>query len=120
LIVISDKIGSTAALSGGFTWQSAGFSVWESFVAVAMSIGLITVFREKLNYQNEFVKTLSDNAFAVYMFHPPIIIAATLLFRPIALSPILKWVTLSILCVPLCFAATNFVIRRIPLLNRVL
>lgn len=120
VVSIGTKSGNPTALSGGFTWQSAEFSVWESFVAVAMSIGLIAVFREKFNYQNKLFKTLSDNAFAVYMFHPPIIVAVTLLFRPVTFLPIIKWVILCFICVPLCFAAAHFAIRRIPLLNKVL
>jgi hypothetical protein len=112
--------GSIAALYGGLTWQSAGYSVWESFVAVAMSIGLIAIFRERFNHQSKLVKTLSDNAFAVYMFHPPIIVGVTLLLAPIALFPVAKWLMLCVICVPLCFAMTHFVFRKIPLLKKVL
>lgn len=112
--------GGTAALLGGLTWESAGYSAWGSFVAVVMSVGLIAVFREKFNYQNGLVKTLSDNSFAVYMFHPLIIVAVTLLFSSVALFPIIKWLLLCAICVPLCFAATHFVFRRIPLLRDIL
>ncbi|VBB08528.1 acyltransferase 3 [Lucifera butyrica] len=112
--------GGMTALFGGVTWESAVYFLWESFVAVAMSIGLIAVFREKFNYQSRFVKALSDNSFAVYMFHPPIIVAVSLLFRSAELSPIVKWVMLCVICIPLCFAITHFVIRKIPLLNKVL
>ena len=79
LVAIATATGSTAAIEGGLTWQSAAYSVWESSVAVAMSIGLIAVFREKFNRQSKLVKTLSDNSFAVYMFHPMIIIPVTML-----------------------------------------
>jgi fucose 4-O-acetylase-like acetyltransferase len=120
LVIAVAASGNIATLDGGLTWQSAGYSVWESFVAVAMSIGLIAVFREKLNHQGNLVKTLAENSYAVYMFHPLIIIPVTLLFSPVALYPILKWFMLCIICVPLCFAATHFVFRRIPLLKDVL
>ena len=120
LVIVATESGNTAALEGGLTWQSAGFSVWESFVAVAMSIGLIAVFRKKFNHQSKLVKTLSDNSFAVYMFHPLIIVAVTLLLSPVALYPIIKWLLLCVICVPLCFAATHFGFRKIPLLKNVL
>ena len=120
LAIVVTESGSIAALYGGLTWQSAAYSVWESFVAVAMSIGLIAVFREKFNHQSKLVKTLSDNSYAVYMFHPLIIIPITLLLSPIALYPIVKWFILCVICVPLCFAATHFVFRKIPLLKNVL
>lgn len=120
LIVAITESGNTTALLGGLTWQSAGYSVWESFVAVAMSIGLITVFRERLNRQSRLIKVLSENAFAVYMFHPPIIVAVTLLFIPVVLYPVVKWLLLCVVCVPICFAATYFVFRKIPVLRDVL
>jgi glucans biosynthesis protein C len=120
LVAVATANGTTAALQGGLTWQSAAFSTWESFVAVAMSIGLIAVFKEKFNHQSKLVKILSDNSFAVYVFHPMIIIPVTLLFSSVALYPIAKWLLLCVICVPLCFAATYFVFRRIPLLKKIL
>lgn len=120
LVVAATISGSTAALNGGLTWQSAGFSLWESFVAVAMSIGLIAVFRERLDRQSPLVKKLSENSFAVYMFHPPILVAVTLLLGAVALHPVVKWAMLCVVCLPLCFGATHFVLRRIPYLKDVL
>jgi surface polysaccharide O-acyltransferase-like enzyme len=120
LVIAASAFVSTAPLEGGLTWQSAAYSTWESFVAVAMSIGLIAVFREKFNHQSRLVKTLADNSFAVYMFHPMIIIPVTLLLSPIPLYPIAKWLVLCVICVPLCFAMTHFVFRKIPLLKNVL
>ena len=120
VIGVSAVPGGVAALRGGLSWESALFSLWEAFVAVAMSAGLIAVFREKLNRQSSLIKALSDDSFTVYMFHPPIIVAVALLFRPVAVLPIVKWALLCILCVPLCFVAAHFVLRKIPLLKKVL
>jgi surface polysaccharide O-acyltransferase-like enzyme len=120
LVVIVTVTGSTSAIEGGLTLQSAAYSVWEPSVAVLMSFGLIAVFREKFNRQSKLVKKLSDNSFAVYMFHPIIIIPVSILFTSLALYPVAKWLLLCIICIPLCFAATYFVFRRIPLLKKVL
>ncbi len=108
------------AMNGGFTWQSAAFSLWESAVAIAIDIGLITVFREKLNRQNKFVKALSDSSFAVYVFHPPVIIGAALLFGPVELPPAAKFAIMVVICLPLVFLAAYYVVRRIPLLKKVM
>jgi surface polysaccharide O-acyltransferase-like enzyme len=117
---IASASGTTSELMGGLTWQSAAFSLWESFIAVSVSFGLIGVFREKFNRRSKFMKAMSDNSFAVYLFHPMIIIPVTILFSPLALYPIAKWLLLCLICIPLCFAATYFIFRRIPLLKRVL
>jgi glucan biosynthesis protein C len=120
VVGVADKSGNTDTLNGGMTWQSAAYSVWESFVAVATGIGLIAIFREKFDHQSKLTKTLSDNAFAVYMFHPLIIVAVTIALSPVTLYPIAKWLILCVICVPLCFAATHFVFRKIPFLKNVL
>jgi glucans biosynthesis protein C len=120
LVIAATESGNAAALDGGLTWQSAGYSLWESFVAVAMCIGLVAVFREKFNRQSKPVKAMSDSSFAVYMFHPVLIVPVALLLSPVALYPIVKWLLLCVICVPLCFAAAHFVFRRIPLLKDVL
>ncbi len=119
LLSVTNANGTTVALIGGLTWQSGAYSVWESFIAVAMSIGLIGVFREKFNRQNKLVKTLSANSFAVYMSHTLIIVGVAMLLSPFALYPIVQWLMLCVICIPLCFATAHFVFRRIPSLNKI-
>lgn len=108
------------AYQGGFTWQSAAYAFWEAFLSVFMSIGLIGVFKEKYNKQNILVKTLSDNSFAVYVFHAPIIISISLAMVKFQLHPIIKFLAASILGLSFSFLAAHYIFRRIPLLKRVL
>jgi len=120
LFSLLTKTGNVLAIEGKGTWQSAAYAVWESSVAVAMAVGLIVVFREKLNRQGRLAKAMSDSSLAVYMFHPPFLVAIALLFTPLSLAPFAKWVITCIICLPLCWAAAYFVFRRIPLLKSVL
>ncbi|MBC8061004.1 MAG: acyltransferase family protein [Clostridiaceae bacterium] len=112
--------GTNQAFNGGLSLVAAAYAIWESFVAVAMSVGLITLFREKYNHQSKLVKVLSDNSFAVYVFHAPIIIAASQLIKTVTLPPIIKFLILCITCLPICFIFTHIVIKRIPLLKKVM
>jgi glucans biosynthesis protein C len=105
---------------GGLYWQSSAYALWESFISVSMAIGLITLFREKFNKQNQLIKVMSDSAFTVYMFHAPIIIFFTLLFKSSTLLPIIKFVLLSVIGIPICFLCAHFIIRRIPILKKVI
>jgi uncharacterized membrane protein len=105
--------------NGGLTWQSAGFSLWESAVAVAIDIGLIAVFREKFNRQSKFIKALSDSSFAVFVFHTPVIIGVALLFRMAELPPSAKFAVMVVICLPLVFLA-GCAVRRFPLLKKVM
>jgi surface polysaccharide O-acyltransferase-like enzyme len=105
---------------GAMTWQSAAYALWESFVSVAMAIGLITLFRERYNYRTGTVKAMSDSSFTVYMFHAPIIIAISLALSHLQVSPVVKFFIALITGLPICFVVSHFVIRRIPLLKKVL
>jgi len=110
----------TGSFGGGVSWLSISFVLWESFVAVSMTIGLMTLFRDKLNYGDSLARKLSDSAFAVYMFHPPIIIAVTLAMQMLVIAPVLKWAMASLICVPLCFLLAYHVLLRVPVLNKIL
>ena len=110
--------GDLAPFYGGLTWQSAAYALWESFVAVSMSIGLLAVCKEKLNFQNRLARTMTKNAFSVYVFHPPIIVALTLVFAPIGLLPILKFLIMAIVGIPCCFLVTNFTIQKLPFVKQ--
>ncbi len=107
-------------LAGGFTWQSAGLTLWESFFCVGVCVGLVVWFREKVNRQGSFARWLSDNCFAVYLFHTPMLIAITLATRGIEAPKLFKFVLATVLGVAATYLASSFVFRRIPWLKRVL
>jgi glucans biosynthesis protein C len=105
---------------GGMNWQSATFALWESFISVSMAIGLLSLFREKFNYQNKLTKILSDNAFAVYVFHTPIIIFLSFQLKSVVLPPLIKFLILSAIGIIVCFTITYFIIKRMPILKKVM
>ncbi|MGV8175055.1 MAG: acyltransferase family protein, partial [Methanothrix sp.] len=112
--------GDLSPISGGWRWQSAAYALWESFFAVSACLGLIAIFREHFNSRGRLTGLLSDNSFSVYLFHPLILILVSLVLKDLACHPLAKFVFCSALAVPLCFLASNFIFRRIPLLRRVL
>ena len=107
-----------SAFSGGITWESAVYSIWESFISISMSIGLISIFKEKLNRRNNLIQKMTDNSFAVYVFHTPVITGMALLFEDIPFYPIVKFAILSIISIPICFLLTYFTVRKIPFLKK--
>jgi hypothetical protein len=105
---------------GGWHWQSFAYCFWESFFCVGFSLGLLVLFRDRWNRQGPFARFMSNNAFAVYVFHPPILIAITLSLRRLALMPFENFLLAALLTVPICFLAGEFAFRRIPGLKRIL
>ena len=112
--------GNGRAYSGGWHWQSAAMDAWESFTCLAMCLGLLVIFREKFESQGRLTKFMSDNAFSVYVFHPPIVILAARAMHGLAWHPILKFVTLTVVALVMSFGLSAAVFRRIPLLRSIL
>jgi glucans biosynthesis protein C len=112
--------GSRAAYFAGWHWQGACMNLWESFTCVAMCYGLLVIFREAFNRQGGLAKFLSDNAFSVYVFHPPIVVIAARMLHRFLWPPILKFVVLTCVGVVVSFALSAALFRRIPLLRRIL
>ena len=112
--------GDTSLYAGGFNIVSFGKSVWESLVCVGASLAIIVGYRRVFNRQGRLVTLLSENAFAVYLFHPPVIIAIAILLHQVAGPPLLKAALLTVAAAFITFSFAALVLRRVPLLRRVL
>lgn len=112
--------GDFSNYSGGFHWQSAAYALWESFFCIGVCLGLLVLFREHYNWQGKFERFMSENYFAVYFFHAPILILVTLAMGDLLWSPLLKFIVAGSISVILCFLISHLVLRRIPLLKKVL
>jgi glucan biosynthesis protein C len=104
----------------GWHWQSAAFDTWESFTCVAISFGLLVLFREKVSRQGGLGKFMSDNAFSVYVFHPPIVIIGARMLHGVEWHPLVKFMVLTCIGVVASFGLSAAVFRRIPLLRAIL
>ncbi len=110
----------TSRYNGGFNLVSAGKCLWEALVCVGMSFALVGLYRRYFNRQGRPAKFLSDNAFAVYLFHPPVIIALAILLHPFAAPALVKAALLTACAAVVTFALSAAVFRRLPGLNRIL
>jgi surface polysaccharide O-acyltransferase-like enzyme len=77
-------------------------------------------YRRVFNRQGRLATLLSENAFAVYLFHPPAIIALAILLHEAAVPPLLKAALLTVAAAFVTFSFAALVLRRIPLLQRIL
>ena len=121
LIVFGGALqGNSKAYDGGLHWQNLGMCIWAATICVGISLGLIAWFREHFNVQGPLPKFMSANAFAVYLFHPPILIGLSLLLSGFAAPGVMKFVLLTVFAVVVNFAAAELFFRRVPLLKRIL
>jgi hypothetical protein len=83
--------GTVSLFFGGLNWQMAFYAFWEQAFASSVSIGLIVWFRGKLNFQNRFMKLLSDNSYAAYILQAPVLVGLALSLAAIQMPLVLKF-----------------------------
>jgi glucans biosynthesis protein C len=110
--------GGEEVITGGMRWQAAGYAAWESFFAVSVSIGLLTLYREKANVRNRGTGLLADGCFGIYVFHAPILVAASMMLKSVALYPLAK-AALAAMAVFAVSLAVAWAVRRIPGVRKV-
>ncbi len=109
-----------ALVKGGWHWEALTYALWESFMCMSMSIGVIYAFRRYLNHRGKLADFLVPNAYTAYIIHALVITSVALIARDLLpLHPLLKFVVLAMVTVPLCFGLSAL-IRKIPYTDRVL
>ena len=104
---------------GGWHWQALAYALWESFLCLAMCIGLLYLFRRCADRQGGLANWLSRNAYAAYLIHEPVITFAALAAADVALYPLLKFGLMALVTVPLSFGLSSL-LRKLPYADRVL
>jgi surface polysaccharide O-acyltransferase-like enzyme len=112
--------GHTDAYAGGLHWQNAAYALWESFFCVGTCLALLTGFRKHFNRQPPLARLLSANAFAVYVFHAPVLVALALAFRSLHAAPLPKFLILTLSGLTCTFLLAHLLIQKIPALRRVM
>jgi peptidoglycan/LPS O-acetylase OafA/YrhL len=107
--------GDTTPYAGGFNSVSAAKCLWEALVCVGIGLLMLAVYRRHFDFQNEVARWLSDNAFGIYLIHPPILIGFAILLHGFAVHPVAKAAMLTVLAAIGSFVASAFVLRKSPL-----
>lgn len=112
--------GELTAYQGGLHWQSLVECCREQLVGVGLSLFLLVWFRERFNRQGPGARFFSVNAFAVYVFHAPVLIALSKCLVGWQGPLLLKFLVLTALAVGLTYLLSALVFRKMPLLKRIL
>lgn len=118
-ILNSATHGTFDEVRGGLHYQAAIYAVWEQIVCVLFCTGLLVVFRDRFDFRNRAIAFLSNNSFAVYVIHPPVLVAITLGMRQLPWPPLQMFAVAWVAALAGSFA-TGAVLRRIPILKRIL
>jgi glucan biosynthesis protein C len=96
-----------ARFVGGGTWQSAVYALWDSVTAVGLSLSSITLFRSVFDGNSRRGHFLSENSYAVYIIHVPIVVFIAFAIRDIDLAPLAKFALAAVIIVPICFGIAS-------------
>ena len=120
LVALNIHAKTYAPFDGGWHWQSLCMCLLESLAGTGISLGLLGLFREKFNRQGRWAVFFSASAFAVYVFHTPILIVITRLLTDLHWLPLLKFLLATVLSIIATYALSALVFRRIPFLKNIL
>jgi hypothetical protein len=90
----------TSNFSGGLSWTSILYALWEPFVAWGLIAAWLLLFRARMNQPSAFWSWLNRRAYAVYVIHPPVLVAISLLMHQWIAPELIKFcVTGGLACI---------------------
>jgi glucan biosynthesis protein C len=95
------------------------YPVWESLLCCGLCIGLLYLFRARLDWQDRWSKGMAENQYAAYLFHVPVVVLVQYAVATAALAPLSKFVLVTAVSVPLTFLLAGW-IRQPAFVRRIL
>ena len=105
--------------TGGLHWQQLLYAVWEQLLGFSIIVALLTYGKQFCNRSTPLMAKLSRNAFAVYIFHPLVLLAISLSIRNLAIDPAWKFLIVAPLAVSGSFLLAS-VITLIPGVRKII
>ncbi|MFF0269099.1 acyltransferase family protein [Kribbella sp. NPDC004536] len=101
---------------GGTSFRSLVWSTVEGAMCVTLCVGLVVLFREYVNRPNAFLARLGAASFTVYIVHVPVVVVLQLLVRDLAAAPLVKFLLVGAIALPVSFVLAAG-LRRVPYLR---
>jgi hypothetical protein len=100
-------------------WPTFAFALLDGLIAVTFTLWSVAWIRWRWPTRGSLVERAGRASYATYFIHPLVLTAVMVLFSVVPFSPELKFVVVSALAVPACFAA-GFALTRLPGLRQIL
>lgn len=105
---------------GGKSWRSLVFCAWESLVLAGLGVGLLVLFRERLNSApGKWLAALVGTAFGAYIFYLYIVIGVQAGMDAATLRPFIKFLIVTFVAAILSFGFVHLA-KKAPGLRRFL
>lgn len=103
---------------GGLNWASASFATLYGVVSVTFSLWCLAWVRRRWPTHGPLMAKAGRGSYATYVLHPVVLVSVMLAFRVVPLGPELKFLIVSVVAVPVCFAV-GYGVTRLPGVGRV-
>ena len=107
-------------LQGGLNFGSLARPCIETLLCISLIIGLLVLFREKMNGTNPWSKMLSNNVFVVYFIHVPVVVFLQYTLSGLPISVWAKFLLTAFFGIILSFLFSHSVWRKIPYLKKMI
>lgn len=104
---------------GEGTWRSAVYALWDSTLAVGLTMFLIVLFRQLANRQGAFGAYAARHSYTVYVIHIPVVVFTGVALRGVEIEHLLKVGVAGVIALVVCWALA-YPIRKIPGASKVL
>lgn len=105
--------------TSGTHWQQAWYAIWEQLVGFTIITALLCIGKHKWNNPSAFLNNLSRSTFAVYIFHPLVVISLTVAASGWAVDPAVKVLLVAPLAVLFSFLLGMLLVK-IPGVNKII
>lgn len=119
-LLLGANSNSVDAFLGGLHWQSFIYAAWEQFMCVGVCLKFITSFRDKFDTYSSFWSSMALSSYPVYIIHAPISVLIECLIIGFAVHPFIKFLIVVTSVSVICFSLSHYVLRRLPLLKKIL
>lgn len=89
-----------------------GHALAHSFFCLAAVFGFITLFHKHVNSKAYLWRRLSANSYTIYYIHQGVVLPITYMVQKLELFIWVKYLSVSIACVVLCFLVSEYVINK--------
>ncbi len=104
---------------GGASLASAGWTLVEATLCVALTVGLLTLFRDLFAGHNRLSRAMAGSSYTIYIIHLPVVVALQFAFAHAGLPVLATFAIVAALAMVASIAAA-IPIRRLPVLREIL
>ncbi|WP_022719748.1 acyltransferase [Rhodopseudomonas sp. B29] len=104
---------------GGWTWPALIYAAWEPAVACGLILALLVAFQRRFTQLTPVWRRLSERAYAIYIIHPPVLVALALAWRSVAAPAVVKFAVTGAATCLACYLLAGLLLR-VPGARRVL